>query len=273
MTRLISIREAFGGYTRDLGLIWGRNGTRLQLYNEVVSRYAHRVWRQRRNFLATPLEPSRDDVKKCVMASERNRLKRNPRSFGEATTSKILRHLPVPFSKDPYEAIKQPYLVKTETPESPYIVSSATPLIDSTPPTRDAEDSVDSDMSGARPTSSYFTTPLSPDHPLTHTTPTLVWFLRKTACMAVRVPPAMSPDLSVSIAKVAAMSDSAFCKRFRSSYESSPSSSPLDIPSQKRSRGTSKLVEDGEEEDEEEEGEEVEESLDSDSKSEDAEDE
>ncbi|GKC35641.1 hypothetical protein Tco_1048025, partial [Tanacetum coccineum] len=161
---------------------------------------------------------------------------------------------------DPYEAIKQPYLVKTETPESPYIVSSATPLIDSTPPTRDAEDSVDSDMSGARPTSSYFTTPLSPDHPLTHTTPTLVWFLRKTACMAVRVPPAMSPDLSVSIAKVAAMSDSAFCKRFRSSYESSPSSSPLDIPLRM-------------EEDEEEEGEEVEESSDSDSKSEDAEDE
>ncbi|GJR38833.1 hypothetical protein Tco_1214517 [Tanacetum coccineum] len=221
---LRSIREAFGGYTRDLGLIWGRNGTRLQLYNEVVSRYAHRVWRQRRNFLATPLEPSRDDVKKCVMASERNRLKRNPRSFGEATTSKILRHLgkdlkdilfvdyvalvwipesacsadraqsprvPVPFPEDPYEAIRQTYLVETETPESPYIEASATPLLDSTPPTRHAEDSMDFDTSGARPTSLDFTTPLSPDHPLTHTTPTLVSFLRKTACMVVRVLPAI----------------------------------------------------------------------------------
>ncbi|GJT82194.1 hypothetical protein Tco_1056536 [Tanacetum coccineum] len=49
--------------------------------------------------------------------------------------------------------------------------------------------------------------------------------------MAVRVPPAMSPGLSASIAVVAAMSNSAFCKRFRSSYESSPSSSPPDLPS------------------------------------------
>nr|GEV25112.1 hypothetical protein [Tanacetum cinerariifolium] len=41
--------------------------------------------------------------------------------------------------------------------------------------------------------------------------------------MGVRVPPAMSPGLSASIAEVAAMSDSTFCKRFRSSYDSSPS--------------------------------------------------
>ncbi|GJW13042.1 hypothetical protein Tco_0017175 [Tanacetum coccineum] len=118
-------------------------------------------------------------------------------------------------------------------------------------------------MSGARSTPSDFTAPLSPDHLLTHTTPTLVLFLRRTARMAVRVPPAMSPGLSASIAEVAAMSDSAFRKRFRSSYESSPSSSPPDLPSRKRSRGSFELVED-DEEDEEEEDEEVEESLDSD---------
>ncbi|GKG59800.1 hypothetical protein Tco_0607428, partial [Tanacetum coccineum] len=67
------------------------------------------------------------------------------------------------------------------------------------------------------------------------------------------------------MAEVAAMSESAFCKRFRSSYESSPSLSPLDLPSRKRYRGTSELVEDSEEEDDDEE---IDESLDSDSVSE-----
>ncbi|GKD57467.1 hypothetical protein Tco_1290854 [Tanacetum coccineum] len=91
---------------------------------------------------------------------------------------------------------------------------------------------------------------------------------------SVRVPPAMSPGLSASMAEVAAMSDSAFCKRFWSSYKSSPSSSPLDIPLLKRNWGTSELVEDDDkEEDDEEEDEEMAESLDSDSVSEDAEDE
>ncbi|GKA70219.1 hypothetical protein Tco_0776283 [Tanacetum coccineum] len=194
--------------------------------------------------------------------------------------------VPVPFLEDPFEAIRQAYLVETdiesepfedpvetETPESPNTVASPTLLPDSTPPTRHAEDSVDSDTSGARPASSDFTAPLLPDHPLTHTTPTLALFLCRIARMAVRVPPAMSPGLSASIADVAAMSDSAFRKRFRSSYESSPSSSPPDLPSRKHSQGTSELVEDDEVEDEEEEDEEVEESSDFDSESEDAEDE
>ncbi|GJR50212.1 APOBEC/CMP deaminase [Tanacetum coccineum] len=154
--------------------------------------------------------------------------------------------VPVPFPEDPYEAI-------------------------STPPIRHVEDSVDSDTSGA--TSSDFTAPLSPDHSLTHALPTLVPIICRTARMAVRVPPAMSPGLSASIAEVAAMSDSAFCKRFRSSYESLPSSSPPPkLPSRKRYRGTSELVEDDDEEekdDEEEEDEEIEESSDSDSESED----
>ncbi|GJW51159.1 putative reverse transcriptase domain-containing protein [Tanacetum coccineum] len=186
----------------------------------------------------------------------------------------------VPFLKDPYEAIRQAYLVETETPESPHTIASPTPLLNSTPPIRHAEDSVDSDTFGARPTSSDFTTPLSLDHPLAHTTPTLVPFLRRTVRMAVRVPPEMSPGLFVSITDVAAMSDSAFHKRFRSSYKSAPSSSPPYLPSRKRYRGTSELVEDDDkEEEDDEEGddkevdEEIEESLDSDSESEGAEDE
>ncbi|GJX32893.1 hypothetical protein Tco_0242748 [Tanacetum coccineum] len=183
----------------------------------------------------------------------------------EAQSPRVL----VPFLKDPYKAIRQAYLVETETPKSPNTVASPTLLLDSTPPTRHAKDSVNSDMSDARPTSSDFTAPLSPDHPLTHTTPTLVQFLRRNARMVVRVPPAMSPGLSASIAEVAAMSDLAFRKRFRSSYESSPSSSPPDLPSRKHYRCTSELVEDKKEEEDEE----IEESSDSDSESEDAKDE
>ncbi|GKF39993.1 hypothetical protein Tco_0120054, partial [Tanacetum coccineum] len=99
---------------------------------------------------------------------------------------------------------------------------------------------------------------------LSESTPlVLVPILRRTARMAVHVPPAMSSGLYASITDVAAMSESAFRKRFRSSYESSPSVSPPDLPSRKRYRGTSELVED----------EEIEETLDFDSVGEDAEDE
>nr|GEU31384.1 hypothetical protein [Tanacetum cinerariifolium] len=57
--------------------------------------------------------------------------------------------------------------------------------------------------------------------------------------MVVRVPPVMSHGLSTGIAEVAAMSDSAFCKRFRSPYDSSPSPT---LPVWKRYRGTSELI-------------------------------
>ncbi|GKE13190.1 hypothetical protein Tco_1416741, partial [Tanacetum coccineum] len=183
---------------------------------------------------------------------------------------------------DPYEAIRQAYLVetdtesepfedpvKTKTPESPHTVASPTSQPDSTPSTHYAEELEDSDTSGARSTPSDFTALLSPNHPLTYTTPTLVPFLHRTARMAVHVPPAMSPSLSANIANMAAMSYLAFRKRFRSSYETLPSSSPPELPSRKHYQGTSELVED----DEEEEDEEVEASLDSNSESEDAEDE
>ncbi|GJZ54452.1 retrovirus-related pol polyprotein from transposon TNT 1-94 [Tanacetum coccineum] len=194
--------------------------------------------------------------------------------------------VPVPFPKDPYKAIRQAYLVRTDTesepfddpvetktPKSPHMVAPPTLLSNSTPPMRHTKDSVDSDTFGARSMPSDSTTPLSPDHPLTHASPTLVPFLHRTARMVVRVPPAMSPGLSASIADVVAMSDSAFRKRFRSSYESSPSSSPPDLPSRKHYQGTSELVEDDEEEGDEEEDKEIEESSDSDSGSENAEDE
>ncbi|GJV26815.1 hypothetical protein Tco_1383263 [Tanacetum coccineum] len=173
----------------------------------------------------------------------------------------------VPFPEDPYEAIRQAYLVETETPESPHTVASPLHYLIMhhprvmlrsqrvpTCPVRDPRHQI------------------SPHHfhqitrlPIS---PTLVPLLRRIVRMSVRVPPMMSPSLSASIAKVATMSDSAFCKRFRSSYESSPSSSPPDLPSRKCSRDTSELVEDEEEDDEE-----VEESSNFDSESKDAEDE
>nr|GEW08010.1 hypothetical protein [Tanacetum cinerariifolium] len=94
--------------------------------------------------------------------------------------------VPVPFPEDPYEAIRQAYLVgKT-------LKGSGT--------------------SGVRSTSSDSNAPLSSDHPLINTTPTLVPILCRTARMAVRVLPEMSPGLSVGIAEVAAMSDLAFRK-------------------------------------------------------------
>nr|GEV08120.1 membrin-11-like [Tanacetum cinerariifolium] len=177
--------------------------------------------------------------------------------------------VPVPLPEDPYEAIRHAYLVGTDTesepfeseieaPKSPRTVVSPTSLPDSTPPTCHVEGSEGSDTSDARSMSSDFIAPLSPDHPLTHTTPTFVPILRRTARIVVRIPP---------MAEVSTMSDSTFCKRFRSSYESLPSSSPPDIPSRKHYQGTSELVEDhkdadDDDDEEEDEDEEIDESLD-----------
>ncbi|GJW92309.1 hypothetical protein Tco_0169862 [Tanacetum coccineum] len=104
------------------------------------------------------------------------------------------------------------------------------------------------------------------------TSSTLVPILHRTARMVVRVPPEMSPGLFASTAEVAAMSESAFSKRFRSSHKSSSSLSSPDLRLRKRYRGTSKLVEDDEEDDDEKD-EEIEENLDFDSMNEDVEDE
>ncbi|GJW34993.1 hypothetical protein Tco_0057913 [Tanacetum coccineum] len=65
---------------------------------------------------------------------------------------------------------------------------------------------------------------MSPNHPLTHTsptpTPTRASFHRKTACAQ----PIMSPSHSVRVAEEMALSDSALHKRHRISYETSSSS-------------------------------------------------
>ncbi|GKG10337.1 hypothetical protein Tco_0341737, partial [Tanacetum coccineum] len=154
----------------------------------------------------------------------------------------------VSLPKDPYEAIRQAYIDGTDTESEPF------------------EDPIDTET---------IESPLAiaPPIPLSESTPpVLVPILHRTARMAVRVPPAMSPGLSASMEGVAAMFESALRKRFRSSYESSPSVSPPDLPSRKRYRRTSKLVEDIKEDDEEED-EEIKESMDSDSVSEDTKDE
>nr|GFA77248.1 hypothetical protein [Tanacetum cinerariifolium] len=155
------------------------------------------------------------------------------------------------------ETVSEPFEGKARTPESPYIVA---------PPTCHVEESEGCGTFGARSTSSNSIAPLSPDHPLTHTTLALVHIHRRAACMAMRVPPVMSPGLSADMAEVAAMSDFTFHKRFRSSYDSLPSST---LPVWKRYIGTSELVLGTNSMEDEE----VEESLDSDSKSEGAKDE
>ncbi|GJY68776.1 hypothetical protein Tco_0471758 [Tanacetum coccineum] len=100
----------------------------------------------------------------------------DPESSTQADGAQSSR-LPVPFLEDPYEAIRQAYLVgtdteskpfedlRTESPESPHIVVS---------PVGHVEESENSETSGVGSTSSDSTTPLSPDHPLTHDTPVLV---------------------------------------------------------------------------------------------------
>nr|GEU47018.1 hypothetical protein [Tanacetum cinerariifolium] len=175
--------------------------------------------------------------------------------------------VPVPLPKDHYEAIRQAYLVGTDTESEPFegeAETSESPHIVA-PPTCHVEESEGSSTSGVRSTSSDSTASLSLNHPLTHTTADLVPLIHRTARMAVHVPPVTSPDLSADIAEVAAMSDSAFCKRFRCSYDSSPLPT---LPVRKRYRGTSELILDTNSEEDEE----VEEVLDSDSVSEDAKD-
>ncbi|GKD63138.1 hypothetical protein Tco_1305246, partial [Tanacetum coccineum] len=75
------------------------------------------------------------------------------------------------------------------------------------------------------------TKPLSPDHPLTQASPTLTptraSFHCRTARMTVRAQPAMSLSYSARVAEAMTLSDSAFRKRYRSSYETP---SPLPSP-------------------------------------------
>ncbi|GJW38407.1 hypothetical protein Tco_0064252 [Tanacetum coccineum] len=126
-----------------------------------------------------------------------------------------------------------------------HAVASPTSLPDSTPPTCHTKESEDYDTSGVRSTSSDSTTSLSPDHPLTHTSPTPIptrtLFHRRTARMTVRAQPVMSPGHSARVAEVMALSDSALRNRYRSFYETSSSSSPA-LLVRKRYQGTFELI-------------------------------
>nr|GFB92954.1 hypothetical protein [Tanacetum cinerariifolium] len=170
---------------------------------------------------------------------------------------------------DPYEAIRQAYLLGTDTESEPFEDLVETETHDSphivAPPMCHVEESQGSGTFDARSTSSNSIASLSPDHPLTHTTPALVPILCRTARMAVRVSPVMSPGLFIGIEEVEAMSDLAFRKRVRSSCNSSPLST---LPV-RRYRGTCELILDTDSEEDEE----LVESLDFDSESEDTKDE
>ncbi|GJY82953.1 hypothetical protein Tco_0496329 [Tanacetum coccineum] len=114
-----------------------------------------------------------------------------------------------------------------------------------------------SEASGTRTISSHSlalldsTILLSPDHPLTHASPTRVSFHRRTAHIAMHTQPTLSPGMSARIAEAADLSPSSFCKRYRSSYEtSSSSSSSLTLPIRNRYRGTSEHILDSKTEDE-----------------------
>ncbi|GKF69371.1 hypothetical protein Tco_0202428, partial [Tanacetum coccineum] len=152
--------------------------------------------------------------------------------------------VPVPFLDDPYVAVRQAQLVDTDIESDPeeapleveelQLVGYRVPLM--------GEEFEAFEPIGTRTDSSHSsassdsTTPLSPDHPLTHVsptpTPTRVSFHRRTARMVVRTQPTLSPGMSARIAETAALSPSSFRKRYRSSYETSSSSS-LTLPGRK----------------------------------------
>ncbi|GKD18397.1 hypothetical protein Tco_1207555 [Tanacetum coccineum] len=154
---------------------------------------------------------------------------------------------PVPSSDDLHLTVGQAHTPATvDTESEPEEAPSETEEFEASEP---SDTRITSSHSSA---SSDSTAPLSPDHPLTQTsptpTPTRVLFHRKTARMTVRTQSTLSPGMSAQIAEAAALSPSLFRKRYRSSYEiPSPSSSPI-LPIRKRYRGTSELVEDTEDE-------------------------
>ncbi|GKC71015.1 hypothetical protein Tco_1116898 [Tanacetum coccineum] len=121
--------------------------------------------------------------------------------------------VPIPLLEDPYEAVRQAYLDGTDIESEPFEDPVET-------------ETLESPLTVSPPTSLPESTPL-----------TLVPILLRTARMVVRVPLTMSSCLSASMAEVAAMSESAFRKRFRSSYESLPFLSLPGLPSRKRYRG------------------------------------
>ncbi|GKF09637.1 hypothetical protein Tco_0043861, partial [Tanacetum coccineum] len=132
--------------------------------------------------------------------------------------------------------------VPVPLPDDPYSFGFRVPLM--------GEEFVAVEPSGTRTDSSHSsassnsTTPLSLDHPLTHgsptPTPTCALFYNRTARMTVRAQSLTSPGHSTRVTEAIALSDSAFHKGYRSSYET-----PLPSPTllvRKRYRGTSELI-------------------------------
>ncbi|GKC84543.1 hypothetical protein Tco_1140260 [Tanacetum coccineum] len=199
--------------------------------------------------------------------------------------------VPIPLSDDPIREVRQSHLVNTniesgpledlrviEVPQPLLVVTSPVPSLDDlrltfgqahTPVIVDTESELEeapseteefeaSEPSDTRITSSHSsassdsTAPLSPDHLLTQTSPTLtptrVLFHHRTARMAVRTQSTLSPGMLAQITEASALSPSSFCKRYRSSYETPSPSLSLILPIRKRYRGTSQLVKDTEDE-------------------------
>ncbi|GJY54879.1 hypothetical protein Tco_0446543 [Tanacetum coccineum] len=177
-----------------------------------------------------------------------------------------------PFHDDPYMIVMQAYTpiamdIKFEPFEDPIKTEETQPLSpraaplspDYTPASPDYtfdtphsdEDSEPIKASETRTTSPLgSTSPLSPDHLLTQTSPTSTpsraFYYRSTAGMAVRTQPTLSPRISARVIEAMALSPSSFRKRHISSYETpsslaSPASS-LIPPLQKRYRGTSEPI-------------------------------
>ncbi|GJS61481.1 hypothetical protein Tco_0656265 [Tanacetum coccineum] len=144
--------------------------------------------------------------------------------------------------------------IEIEEPQSLPITSTPIPLPDYTPATPHTEEE-------SKPIEAYWTrvvslhsttlplestSPLSPDHLLTQTSPTLAppraFYYRNTARMTIRTQPTLSPDISDRVTEVMTLSPSSFCKRYKSSYETLSSSSSPTLASQKRYQGTSKPI-------------------------------
>ncbi|GJY37277.1 hypothetical protein Tco_0422655 [Tanacetum coccineum] len=177
-----------------------------------------------------------------------------------------------PLHDDPYMFVRQTYTpivtyIESEPFEDPIKTEEAQPLtpraaplsLDYTPTSPDYtpntprtdEESEPMEASETRTASpSDYTSPLSPDHPLTQTSPTPIpsraFFYHSTTRMVVRTQPTLSPGYSAKLTKVMTLSPSSFCKRYISSYETpSSSASPVSssaLPIRKRHQGTFKLI-------------------------------
>ncbi|GKB95205.1 hypothetical protein Tco_0981342, partial [Tanacetum coccineum] len=131
----------------------------------------------------------------------------------------------------------QPLVARTSPLSSDHTPTSSdpTPVLPLTDKEFEASEPSDTRITSSHSTApSDATAPLSPNHPLTQTTPTPTLsqplYYRRTARMAVRTQPTLSPGFSTRLTEAMALSPSSFCKRYRSSYET-PSSSASPAPS------------------------------------------